>query len=107
MIVEGQVHGGLAQGIGQALLKELSMIRWSVDHKPIWIMRCHELMIFLFMRLTERHHALISRVKGCGEAGAIGSTPAIVNSVRRFATTRHQGSRNAVDSTKVYCGSKR
>ena len=86
MIVEGQVHGGLAQGIGQAMLEncvfdengqllsgsfmDYAMPRaddvpfYSVDHSCA----------------TPCTHNPLG-VKGCGEAGAIGSPPAVVNAV--------------------------
>ena len=86
MIVEGQVHGGLAQGIGQAMLEhcvydaegqlltgsfmDYAMPRaddlpaYNVDHSCI----------------TPCTHNPLG-VKGCGEAGAIGSPPAVINGV--------------------------
>jgi carbon-monoxide dehydrogenase large subunit len=86
MIVEGQVHGGVAQGIGQAMLEntvydengqlltgsymDYAMPRaadvpnFSVDHSCV----------------TPCTHNPLG-VKGCGEAGAIGSPPAVVNAV--------------------------
>ncbi len=86
MIVSGQVHGGIAQGIGQALLEgavydengqllsasymDYAMPRaddvpfYSVDHSCV----------------TPCTHNPLG-VKGCGEAGAIGSPPAVVNAV--------------------------
>ena len=97
MIVEGQVHGGVAQGIGQALLEgtaydangqlvtgsymDYAMPRaddvpfYTVDHSCV----------------TPCTHNPLG-VKGCGEAGAIGSPPAVVNAVvdalRRAGHTR-------------------
>ncbi|WP_288926849.1 xanthine dehydrogenase family protein molybdopterin-binding subunit [uncultured Maritimibacter sp.] len=86
MIVSGQVHGGIAQGIGQALLEgcvydedgqlltgsymDYAMPRaddvpyYAVDHS---------------CQTPCTHNPL--GVKGCGEAGAIGSPPAVVNAV--------------------------
>ncbi|MFN4100449.1 MAG: xanthine dehydrogenase family protein molybdopterin-binding subunit, partial [Pararhodobacter sp.] len=86
MIVEGQVHGGLAQGIGQALMEhcvyddqgqllsgsfmDYAMPRFGdvpnyiVDHSCV----------------TPCTHNPLG-VKGCGEAGAIGSPPAVINGV--------------------------
>jgi aerobic carbon-monoxide dehydrogenase large subunit len=86
MIVEGQVHGGVGQGIGQALLEnahydetgqlltgsymDYAMPRaddvpfYNVDHSCI----------------TPCTHNPLG-VKGCGEAGAIGTPPAVVNAV--------------------------
>ncbi|MVO15923.1 xanthine dehydrogenase family protein molybdopterin-binding subunit [Parasedimentitalea huanghaiensis] len=86
MIVDGQVHGGIGQGIGQALLEgcvydedgqllsasfmDYAMPRaddvpfYSVDHS---------------CQTPCTHNPL--GVKGCGEAGAIGSPPSVVNAV--------------------------
>ncbi len=86
MIVDGQVHGGIGQGIGQALLEHAiydengqlltgsymdyamprasDMPSFSVDHS---------------CQTPCTHNPL--GVKGCGEAGAIGSPPAVVNAV--------------------------
>ncbi|MFU8865586.1 MAG: xanthine dehydrogenase family protein molybdopterin-binding subunit [Rhodobacterales bacterium] len=86
MIVSGQVHGGIGQGIGQALLEgavyddsgqlltgsymDYAMPRaadvpfYTVDHSCV----------------TPCTHNPLG-VKGCGEAGAIGSPPAVVNAV--------------------------
>jgi len=86
MIVAGQVHGGLGQGIGQALLEncvydvegqlisgsfmDYAMPRaddvpaYTVDHSCV----------------TPCTHNPLG-VKGCGEAGAIGSPPAVINAV--------------------------
>jgi len=86
MIVEGQVHGGLAQGIGQALLEECRYDRASgqlltgsymdycmprADNLPSFKVATHGTMC--------THNPL--GVKGCGEAGAIGAPGAVMNAV--------------------------
>jgi carbon-monoxide dehydrogenase large subunit len=86
MIVEGQVHGGLAQGIGQALYescvydKESGQILTGsyndytmprADHLPSFDVATHNTMC--------THNPLGS--KGVGEVGAIGSPPAVINAV--------------------------
>jgi len=85
MIVEGQIHGGVTQGIGQAMLEQVvydddgqlltgsymdyAMPRasdvpfYSVNHSPT---PCPNNPIGM---------------KGCGEAGAIGSPPAVINAI--------------------------
>jgi carbon-monoxide dehydrogenase large subunit len=86
MIVEGQVHGGLAQGIGQALMEHCvydadngQLLTGSfMDYaKP----RADDLPSFKLDTVCTpcTHNAL--GTKGCGEAGAIGSPPAVINAV--------------------------
>ena len=85
MIVEGQVQGGVAQGIGQALLEAAiydksgqllsgSMMDYTMpraDNLPNFNVATENTMC--------THNPLGS--KGCGEVGAIGSPPAIINAV--------------------------
>ena len=86
MIVEGQVHGGLAQGIGQALLEgcvyssDGQLLTGSyVDYA---MPRASDLPGFRVdtVRGTPCTHNPLG-VKGCGEAGAIGSPPAVINAI--------------------------
>jgi carbon-monoxide dehydrogenase large subunit len=87
MIVEGQVHGGLAQGIGQALFENCvydleSGQLLTGSYMDYCMPRATDLPLFK-IGLTETpcmHNPL--GVKGCGEAGAIGSPAAIMNAVR-------------------------
>ena len=85
MIVEGQVHGGLAQGIGQALLEHgiydgdgnLSTGSYMDYAMP----RAGDLPNFeVDMTSTPCTHNPLG-VKGCGEAGAIGSPAAVMNAI--------------------------
>lgn len=85
MIVDGQIHGGLAQGIGQALLegviydKKGQLI--SGSYMDYAMPRADDLPSFETDRkVTPCPHNPLG-VKGAGEAGAIGSTPAVVNAV--------------------------
>jgi carbon-monoxide dehydrogenase large subunit len=85
MIVEGQIQGGVAQGIGQALLEAAiydksgqllsgSMMDYTMpraDNLPNFNVSTENTMC--------THNPLGS--KGCGEVGAIGSPPAIINAV--------------------------
>lgn len=85
MIVDGQVHGGLAQGIGQALLEgavyDESGQLTTGTYLDYAMPRADDLPSFEVDRnVTPCPHNPLG-VKGCGEAGAIGSTPAIVNAV--------------------------
>ncbi|MEM7380665.1 MAG: xanthine dehydrogenase family protein molybdopterin-binding subunit [Bacteroidota bacterium] len=85
MIVDGQIHGGIAQGVGQALLEEViyddqgQMI--SGSYMDYAMPRADDLpMIETDRTVTPCPHNPLG-VKGAGEAGAIGSTPAVVNAV--------------------------
>jgi carbon-monoxide dehydrogenase large subunit len=86
MIVEGQVHGGLAQGIGQALLEGC---QYNDDGQLVTgtlmdyaMPRADDLPKFLVetAKGTPCTHNPLG-VKGCGEAGAIGSPAAVINAV--------------------------
>ena len=85
MIVEGQVHGGVAQGIGQALYEQcvydetgqlmsgsfMDYCMPKADNVPDFAVTTN---------VTPCTHNVLG-VKGCGEAGAIGSPPAVINAV--------------------------
>ena len=85
MIVEGQIQGGVMQGIGQALLEnavydeEGQLVTGSfMDYT---MPRAHD-----FPRMTVGTEVTLCThnplgVKGCGEVGAIGSPPAVINAV--------------------------
>ncbi len=86
MIVEGQVHGGLAQGIGQALTEGC---RYDPESGQLMtgsfmdycLPRADDMPSFqVDTRETPCTHNPLG-VKGCGEAGAIGSPAAIVNAI--------------------------
>jgi len=86
MVVEGQVHGGLAQGIGQALLeaavydKESGQLL-SGSYLDYAMPRSSDLPNFTVDTcVTPCTHNPLG-VKGCGEAGAIGSPPALINAI--------------------------
>jgi len=85
MIVEGQVHGGLAQGIGQAMLEH------AVYDENGQLMT-GSLMDYVMPRADDVPSFKITTtstpcthnplgVKGCGEAGAIGAPPAVINAI--------------------------
>ena len=86
MIVEGQVHGGLAHGIGQSLLESCvydnqtgQLLTGSL--LDYCIPRADDLPSFtVSTRETPCPHNPLG-VKGCGEAGAIGSPAALINAV--------------------------
>ncbi len=85
MIVEGQVQGGVAQGIGQALLEECvydeSGQLVTGSYMDYTMPRASNLPNITVANETTlcAHNSL--GVKGCGEVGAIGSPPAVINAV--------------------------
>ena len=85
MIVEGQVHGGLAQGIGQALMEHAvyddAGQLLSASYMDYQMPRAGD-----FPDFVVSHHETLCPgnplgIKGCGEAGAIGSPPAVINAI--------------------------
>jgi carbon-monoxide dehydrogenase large subunit len=85
MIVEGQVHGGLAQGIGQALLEHAV---YDENGQPVTasfmdyaMPRADDLPSFKLSHTTTLCPGNPLGVKGCGEAGAIGSSAAVINAI--------------------------
>ncbi|ETA51417.1 xanthine dehydrogenase family protein molybdopterin-binding subunit [Ponticoccus alexandrii] len=89
MIVEGQVHGGIAQGIGQALLENCAYDEngqlLSASYMDYAMPRADDIPMMANYVVDHScqtpctHNPL--GVKGCGEAGAIGSPPTVVNAV--------------------------
>ena len=85
MIVDGQVQGGIAQGLGQALLEEVvydedgQLITGSLMDYAV--ARAEDLPTLEFARTETPSPVNPMGVKGVGEAGTIGSTPSIVNAV--------------------------
>jgi len=85
LIVEGQVHGGIAQGVAQALWEEAA-------YDPEGNLLTTTLADYLVPAATELPSFVLGRtvtpsptnpmgVKGVGEAGTIAATPAVVNAV--------------------------
>ncbi|MYF12811.1 MAG: xanthine dehydrogenase family protein molybdopterin-binding subunit [Gammaproteobacteria bacterium] len=85
MIVDGQVHGGLAQGAGQALLEhgiyDADGQLTTGSYMDYCMPRADDMPDFTVdTTVTPCTHNPLG-VKGCGEAGAIGSPAAIINAV--------------------------
>jgi carbon-monoxide dehydrogenase large subunit len=86
MVVEGQVHGGIAQGVGQALLegcvydKETGQLLTG-SYMDYCMPRADDLPSFKIGTISTPcpHNPL--GVKGCGEAGAIAAPAALVNAI--------------------------
>ncbi|MFF4750856.1 xanthine dehydrogenase family protein molybdopterin-binding subunit [Streptomyces sp. NPDC002514] len=85
MIVEGQVHGGLAQGIAQALYEEAvyddegNLVSGTMA--DYLVPSAADLPDFVTDRTQTPAEGTALGVKGVGEAGTIASTPAVVNAV--------------------------
>lgn len=85
MIVEGQVHGGIAQGVGQALLEgvvyDASGQLVTASFMDYTMPRAHDLPSF-HVGLTEtKSPSNPLGMKGCGEAGAIAAPAAVINAI--------------------------
>lgn len=85
MIVEGQVHGGLVQGIGQALLEgchydETGQLLTG-SYMDYCMPRADDMPSFQLTTTVTECPGNPLGMKGCGEAGAIGSPPAVINAV--------------------------
>ncbi|KAB2855140.1 MAG: xanthine dehydrogenase family protein molybdopterin-binding subunit, partial [Bauldia sp.] len=85
MIVEGQVHGGIAQGVGQALLegavydKEGQLVSGSfMDYA---MPRAENFPPFNIDTTVTKCPSNPLGLKGCGEAGAIAAPAAVINAI--------------------------
>ena len=85
MIVEGQVHGGIAQGVGQALLEGA---RYNDDGQLITasfmdycMPRADDLPSYKVDTIETACPSNPLGIKGCGEAGAIAAPPAVINAI--------------------------
>ena len=85
MIVEGQVHGGIAQGIGQALLEDTAYDEHgqllTASYMDYCMPRADDLPSFNVGHTVTLCPGNPLGIKGCGEAGAIGSPPALINAI--------------------------
>ncbi|MGF7163415.1 carbon-monoxide dehydrogenase large subunit [Rhodoligotrophos appendicifer] len=86
MIVEGQVHGGIAQGVGQALTEGC---RYDLEtgqlltgsYMDYCMPRADDLPNFVLDYTITRAPSNPLGIKGCGEAGAIASPAAVINAI--------------------------
>ena len=85
LLLAGQVHGGLAQGLGQALLEhtvyDTEGQLLSGSFMDYGIPRADDLPDFAFEPWVTASPNNPLDIKGCGEAGAAGSPPAAINAV--------------------------
>jgi carbon-monoxide dehydrogenase large subunit len=85
MIVEGQVHGGIAQGVGQALLegavydKDGQLVTGSL--MDYCMPRAHDLPTLKVEMTRTPSPSNPLGIKGCGEAGAIAAPVAVINAI--------------------------
>jgi aerobic carbon-monoxide dehydrogenase large subunit len=85
MIVDGQIHGGIAQGIGNALLEEIVydatgnvLTTTLADFLPP---TAREIPPIELHHLETMSEATITRAKGVGEGGTIGAPAAVINAI--------------------------
>ena len=85
MLLEGQIHGGIAQGTAQALLEE---VRYDDDGNPVTsnladygMISAAELPSFEVVHMETPTFLNPMGAKGIGESGTIGSTPAVQSAV--------------------------
>ena len=86
LLIEGQVHGGAVQGIGQALMENTVYDSDSGQLLTASLMdyalpRAEDMPDFVFETRNVPCKVNPLGVKGAGEAGAIGSCPAVINAV--------------------------
>jgi aerobic carbon-monoxide dehydrogenase large subunit len=93
MIVEGQVHGGVAQGVGQALLESAiydqggqlvtgSFMDYTMPRADVFP------QMKVDVTVTKCPSNPLG-IKGCGEAGAIAAPPAVINAITDAIGTEH------------------
>ncbi len=93
MIVEGQVHGGIAHGVGQALLEacryddEGQLV--TASFMDYTMPRADNLPSFKVDYAPTNPPDNPLGVKGCGEAGAIGAPPAVINAIANALGVKH------------------
>ena len=94
LLLEGQVHGGIAQGIGQALFEETiyddesgQLLTGSFMDYAIPRASDVPLIKFDYNEVLCANNPL--GIKGAGEAGAIGAPPAIINAVCNALNIHH------------------
>ena len=85
MIVEGQVHGGIAQGVGQALLEgahyDSDGQLLTASYMDYCMPRADNVPSFKVDTVETPCPSNPLGIKGCGEAGAIAAPPAVINAI--------------------------
>ena len=86
MLVEGQVHGGVTQGVGQALCEHVvydpdgQLLTGSLMDYAL--PRARDVPFFQFKTQPLPSTANVLGIKGCGEAGTVGALAAVANAVQ-------------------------
>ena len=92
-LLAGQVHGGVVQGIGQALLENTVYDEYgqltSGSFMDYCMPRADDLPDFTFVHRDTPTTRNPLGVKGCGEAGAAGAPPAVINAIVDALGVRH------------------
>lgn len=85
MLVEGQIHGGVAQGLGQALMEH---VIYDADAQLLTasfmdyaMPRASDMPMFEFATEPVPSTTNVMGMKGCGEAGTVGAMAAVTNAV--------------------------
>jgi carbon-monoxide dehydrogenase large subunit len=85
LIVEGQVHGGIAQGVGQALLEGTVYDKngqlLTASFMDYGMPRADDVPSYHLGFNTTAAPSNPLGIKGCGEAGAIAAPPAVINAI--------------------------
>lgn len=85
LLVEGQVHGGVVQGIGQALCERVSYDEdaqlLTASFMDYAMPRAADVPMFTFTTEAVPSTTNVMGMKGCGEAGTVGSMAAVANAV--------------------------
>jgi len=85
LIVEGQVHGGIAQGVGQALLESVVYDKdgqlVTASYMDYAMPRADDLPSYAVATTSTPCPSNPLGIKGCGEAGAIAAPPAVINAI--------------------------
>ena len=86
MLAEGQVHGGVAQGVGQALMEHVGYDEdgqlLTATFMDYAMPRANDLPMYMFDTEPVPSTANIMGMKGCGEAGTVGAMAATANAVQ-------------------------
>ena len=86
MLAEGQVHGGVAQGIGQALYEHVVFDQegqlLTATFMDYGMPRAEDLPFYKFNTECVPSTANIMGMKGCGEAGTVGALAAVANAAQ-------------------------
>lgn len=86
MLVEGQVHGGIAQGIGQALTERVAYDETgqllTATFMDYAMPRADDIPMIAFDTEPVPSTANVMGMKGCGEAGTVGALAAVANAMQ-------------------------